>query len=146
MYKPVETRFWSRVNKTDKCWLWTVSNDTRYGVMSVKGVPTKAHRISWELHNGEIPEGMSVLHTCDNPPCVNPEHLWLGTYGDNIRDAVKKGRLDTRGRAHRNHCVNGHEYKEDNTYVRPNGHRVCNICRRETQKNHYHNQKYGATI
>jgi hypothetical protein len=86
-------RFWSRVDKSGACWLWTLSrHDFGYGQVVVKRRPRGAHRVAWELMNGPIPEGMSVLHRCDNPPCCNPAHLFLGTDADNAFDKVRKGR------------------------------------------------------
>ena len=71
---------------------------TGYGRTSVKGKWTAAHRLAYIEANGPIPEGMCVLHRCDNPPCVNPDHLWLGTFADNNRDRSEKGRgADVRG-------------------------------------------------
>ena len=75
------------------CWIWTRSKCRGYGRISYNGTGKMAHRISWEIHCGPIPEGMLVLHKCDVPACVNPEHLFLGTYKDNTQDAIKKGRL-----------------------------------------------------
>lgn len=74
------------------CWEWTKSNDGRYGLFH-KGKPNqKAHRVSWELHNESIPKGMCICHTCDNPLCVNPDHLFIGTMKDNMQDMVAKER------------------------------------------------------
>jgi HNH endonuclease len=91
---PISTRFWPKVKKTATCWLWTGYIDNKgYGKMWRR--PQKAaiaSRVSWELHNGPIPEGMNVLHRCDNPACVRPEHLFLGTIMDNNRDRYAKGR------------------------------------------------------
>ena len=77
------------------CWIWTASLLTKgYGRIGVKeGYTESAHRVSWLLHKGPIPEGMHVLHHCDVRPCVNPGHLFLGTDVDNIEDCLKKGRL-----------------------------------------------------
>lgn len=94
--KTVEERFWSKVNKSSlatACWLWIASTDSNgYGVSHNSLKVVKAHRHSWELHNGPIPKGMCVLHHCDNPPCIRPDHLFLGTHADNALDKVKKGR------------------------------------------------------
>ena len=87
-----ESRFWKRVEKSDDCWIWTgARNEKGYGNVWPS---RKAHRVSWEMRYGEIPDGLFVLHECDNPPCVCPDHLFLGTNRDNIIDAIRKGRLD----------------------------------------------------
>jgi len=88
---PLEVRFWSKVNKTDTCWEWTGYKD-RYGIFGIEGKNLKAHRVSWEITFGPVPEGLHVLHKCDNPGCVKPDHLFLGTHTDNMRDMVVKGR------------------------------------------------------
>jgi HNH endonuclease len=90
-------RFWSKVHKADGCWLWTAArNKFGYGVFTGKGrVQLYSHRFSWKLHRGDIPEGSMVLHHCDNPPCVNPDHLFIGTAMDNMRDRHDKGRYAT---------------------------------------------------
>lgn len=95
-------RFWSKVVKSendDSCWNWLAVPDRKgYGRFSIGGSRKNggtimfAHRVSWELAYGEIPDGLEVLHTCDNPPCVNPNHLFVGTQADNMRDMVAKGR------------------------------------------------------
>lgn len=91
--KSVTERFWPKVNKTEYCWEWTGSRSPNgYGRLNVNNKPMYAHRISWELHNTQPVGDLSVLHTCDNPCCVNPEHLWLGNHSDNGLDAYKKGR------------------------------------------------------
>lgn len=95
---PLEDRFWAKVDKRDpdECWMWlggsarggygTITEGGRYGRR------LRASRVSYEIHNGPIPEGMFVCHTCDNPPRVNPSHLWIGTAADNHADMDAKGR------------------------------------------------------
>ncbi len=86
-------RFWEKVRKTDTCWLWQAStNQGGYGTFRANGASRLAHRLSWEEHYGAIPPATMVLHRCDNPPCVNPKHLFLGTQLDNMRDMANKGR------------------------------------------------------
>lgn len=76
------------------CWLWTGGiNERGYGIIGVSAHKVdKAHRVSWRLHRGKIPDGANVLHSCDVPGCVNPYHLFLGTLKDNMQDCVSKGR------------------------------------------------------
>lgn len=98
------SRFWAKVWKTAGCWWWMGSRGTGskkcfYGDFRVGGgtrartIHKSAHRAAWEFTFGPIPAGLSVLHHCDNPPCVNPAHLFLGTQTDNMRDASAKGRM-----------------------------------------------------
>jgi hypothetical protein len=92
---PIEKRLRAhvKIDKKTGCHLWTGYRGPRdYGVIWVGRSPKFAHRVAWELKHGPVPDGMVVMHTCDNPPCCNPEHLVLGTPGDNNRDRVKKGR------------------------------------------------------
>lgn len=103
--KTQQDRFWGKVNKTseNKCWEWTgytlppfiksfTDSDKGYGRFWFLNKFWLAHRVSWFIKNGEIPDGLCVLHTCDNPPCVNPNHLFLGTKKDNSEDMITKGR------------------------------------------------------
>lgn len=86
-----EGRFWRSVEKKNYgCWEWIRSPQKGYGTIAVDGTMIQTHRFSWELHNGNIPKGMCVLHKCDNRLCVNPNHLFLGTRGDNNRDREQK--------------------------------------------------------
>jgi hypothetical protein len=93
----LEQRFATKyIQASCGCWIWT-SFELRdgYGGFGVRGRPVLAHRFSWKLHKGEIPNGQCVLHHCDVPLCVNPDHLFLGTQQDNIRDKVAKHRQAT---------------------------------------------------
>lgn len=86
-------RFWANVKKGDGCWEWQACRlSNGYGMIGNKGKGYLTHRVSWELTYGDIPEEQCVLHHCDNRSCVRPDHLFLGTRGDNARDMVSKGR------------------------------------------------------
>lgn len=88
-----EERFWRRVKKLDGCWIWQGSLSQNYGRLTLDDRRKAfAHRYSYELAYGHIPEGLCVLHKCDNPPCVRPDHLFLGTRKDNRADCVSKNR------------------------------------------------------
>lgn len=89
-------RFLSKVDKSSCCWLWKAhKTPTGYGRFMMKGIKNlTAHRASYMLFVGSIPTGMLVCHSCDNPSCVNPEHLWLGSCADNVRDRDQKGRFN----------------------------------------------------
>jgi len=90
-----ELLFWAKVNilGPDDCWEWTAAKQGQgYGQFHINRVASLAHKISYELCNGPIHKGMFVLHDCDNRPCVNPKHLFLGTHLDNVRDMIDKGR------------------------------------------------------
>jgi len=89
-------QFWARVDisEDDECWEWKRGKFyDGYGQVKWNGHGTRAHRVAWELIYGPILEGLLVCHTCDNPPCCNPSHLFLGTQKDNIQDAIHKGRM-----------------------------------------------------
>jgi hypothetical protein len=96
---PEDERFWRHVDRSDdaQCWLWTGARYANgYGVFHVGGMDghnQTAHRVAYRLTHGPIPDGLYVCHTCDNPPCVNPAHLFSGTATDNMQDASRKGRI-----------------------------------------------------
>jgi hypothetical protein len=97
--RPLPERLERGTQRTEHCWLWTGAKDKNgYGVIvtykhSRPARYYKAHRLAWELANGPIPDGLWVLHHCDNPPCVRVEHLYLGTGMDNSRDTIQRGRF-----------------------------------------------------
>lgn len=105
--KPLADRLWAKVDVRgpDDCWEWQGSKVGEYGHIGVGGRENKlvlTHRAAYEVSVGPIPDGMKVCHTCDNPPCCNPKHLFLGTQADNVRDRDAKGRTargDNNGRS-----------------------------------------------
>lgn len=90
-------RFWGSISKSDGCWIWNGHRDgAGYGVFRANRMAYRASRFMHALTKGDVPADKVVCHTCDNPPCVNPDHLWLGTVADNSRDMVEKGRSSRR--------------------------------------------------
>jgi len=133
-------RFWARVALADSgCWEWQgAASGFGYGDFRVSTrVGYRAHQYAWEWFNGPITPGMFVMHSCDNPKCVNPAHLKLGTPKDNNQDMWSKGRGRPYVRPPRTHCRNGHELDEENTYLKPQYDgkkgftRECRACRRK---------------
>lgn len=134
-------KFWDKVSPEPNsgCWLWTASGDQHgYGRF---GVPKEyrtvlSHRFSYEKLVG-CAENLFVCHKCDNPFCVNPHHLFIGTQDDNMQDMSKKGRHKLNNNPLNNkektHCLNGHEFNEKNTRLWK-GHRICRICHAERVK------------
>lgn len=131
------------------CWIWQKGRGSgspthRYGRISHEGVPINAHRASWIVHRGPIPSGIEVLHKCDVPLCVNPEHLFLGTKGDNMRDMAAKGRA-LNNNDYKTHCPKGHAYSAENTWHDKRGKRYCVECRKyDASRDRVRNRKRMA--
>ena len=138
-----EERLMSRVDGTEDCWMWRGAVDGHgYGVLVWHGHRRhRAHRAMWEVTFGRIPEGFFVCHHCDTPACVRPDHLFLGTQADNMRDMCAKGRHG-KGYAlrprHLTHCPDGHEYTLENTRRNARGSKVCRLC------SNRHSREYRA--
>jgi len=163
--KVFEKRFWEKVEKDADCWIWrgALVRDYKYNTepygqivlfhsMDKGKARMMAHRVSWILHRGTIPEGLNVIHKCDNPTCVNPDHLFLGTQRDNFEDCVRKGRIgrnwgrfarvaDAGFSIQKSHCIFGHELTTDNTYIegKKRGKYLvkCKTCKKEKNRIQY---------
>lgn len=127
------------------CWLWTATANTQgYGGFMLNGKREHAQRVAWFLKHGQMPPlGIDVCHRCDTPSCVNPDHLFLGTRRDNMRDAIAKGRktyvhgigtdwskLRRPIRPIKPKCIHGHSLSGSNLYISPQGEIFCKECRR----------------
>lgn len=154
-YGSIAERLWSQIERTENCWLWHGPVRGRYGHIYANGKNRAAHRIAYGLTFGPIPDGLLVLHHCDNPVCVRPDHLFLGTARDNTLDMYAKGRAWV-GDRHwtrrfpeqareicaamrarkatkplRSSCRGrGHEFTPENTLIEANGKRHCRACKR----------------
>lgn len=119
----------ARSRVMSNCIEWKGSKNRKgYGQVQILGKQLIVHRVSFRLWKGPIPRGFFVCHTCDNPPCYSPEHLFLGSNRENQRDSVRKGRhWSTR----KNFCPAGHPLSGTNLYARKDGTRECKECRRE---------------
>ena len=124
----------SKVKKVNACWIWQGGISSHgyatFGIRSGKSKLTtyRVHRFSYELFKGFISHGYCVGHTCSNKICVNPDHLWLGTQSEVMKNMQRNGRHYN---FRKTHCINNHEFTEENTYFYPNGHRQCRACRRK---------------
>lgn len=138
----LSSRFWRYVHKTEDCWLWTGvlkgTGRNKYGILamatgtSIRHKNEGAHRVSWKIHFGEIPPGMFVCHRCDNPQCVRPDHLFLGTNKINMQDMAAKGRgkpPDNRGSRHGMSRLTEPEVVEIRLLF-SNGSRACELAER----------------
>ena len=130
--------FWARAAKTDGCWDWTAARGSNgYGQSWYEGRAQPAHRVAWTLTYGPIPDGLWVLHHCDNRLCVRPEHLFLGDNRANQLDALRKGRQVTQTHraamiaAHvvKTHCKRGHPLSGENLRITSANRRVCLTCK-----------------
>lgn len=103
------------------CWEWTgATNGYGYGLVFIRGRKHYTHRLAYQLAEGAIPVGLVIDHLCENPICFNPIHLDAVTHRENLRRASKVGG--------KSHCVHGHEYTPENTYITPAGSRQCRTC------------------
>mgnify|MGYP001557851138 CR=1 FL=1 len=130
------------------CRVWT--GDTTYngyGRVYYEGQLWQVHRLAWTLEHGLIPEGILILHSCDNPPCFEVSHLFSGNQSTNIKDAVSKGRHKSNWifahqyRSLQTHCDKGHIYTNKNTYIMPNGNRRCKECKAAWARKDYERKK-----
>jgi len=120
-------RFWSKVNKTDTCWLWTACIQTGgYGLSWYNGRNVLAHRLSYELLKGEIPKGLTIDHLCRVRHCVNPDHLEVVTNKENVLRGEGLSAINSR----KTHCKRGHPLSGDNLYRHPKGERHCRACKK----------------
>jgi hypothetical protein len=123
----VEQRFWRKLSLGEGCWEWLAGlTMDGYGQFHPRrGFPTHAHRYSYDLLVGPIPDGLDVDHLCRNRKCVNPDHLEPVT----VKVNILRGTSPTANNARKTHCKHGHEFSVENTYWRPTGGRTCITCR-----------------
>jgi hypothetical protein len=125
----IEARFWAKVEKTDTCWVWSAAKISGYGAFKLDGRAIRAHRFAYELLVGPVPEGLPLDHLCRNRACVNPAHLEPVTHRVNIL----RGEGACAVKARQTHCIHGHEFTLENTYLK-SGKRQCRTCRRSATR------------
>lgn len=115
-------RFVSKIEKTDSCWIWKGNIDSLYGRFTLNGKRVGAHRLSYEIFNDFIPNGLEIDHLCNNTVCVNPKHLEAVTRKENNKRMFFN-------RIPKTHCINGHKFTSGNIYIDKLGKRMCRTCR-----------------
>jgi hypothetical protein len=112
------------------CWEWTLSvSKSGYGKVKWRPRDLRVHRVAMHLWNGfDLEDSRIVCHSCDNPRCFNPDHIWVGTHSENQQDSVRKKRHHL---ARKTACIRGHEFSRENTYIGKSGGRHCRACHRQ---------------
>ncbi len=133
MSTPPFGRVMAMTTRDGECLVFTgTRTPDGYGRVSIENKgKAYAHRVTWEEHNGPIPDGLVVRHSCDNPPCVNIEHLLIGTHKDNAKDRDERRRGAQSGATH---CKYGHPFDEENTRFSRAGRRICRTCNRRQKR------------
>jgi HNH endonuclease len=139
----LEERFWAKVEKTETCWLWTASKFSNgYGQFQTPAKNNLAHRLSYELTVGPVPDGLQLDHLCRNVACVRPDHLEPVTCQVNITRGLVPIVSGEHNRV-KTHCPDGHPYSGDNLHVNAAGSRVCLTCLR-AKRNKWHRDNWPA--
>lgn len=139
----LKTRFEERYipEPNSGCWLWMGhvigKTGNEYPILSFNDKHIKAHRFSYQQYKGELIKGLVIHHKCNNPLCVNPQHLEQITQKENL--LLGNGKMAKQKR--QTHCIHGHLLEENNLYIKPNGARQCKVCRRQKAKEKYANSK-----
>lgn len=141
---PLKERLLSKIEKVNNCWMWRASTITgkkiSYGIISNEGKREVAHRVSYKLFVGSIPDGYTVDHICKNGLCINPDHLRILTLKENIL----LGNSPIAKHAVKTHCIHGHKFTPENTRITKNG-RACRLCSQLLCRKNYR-KKHGANV